>query len=1207
MKKLITLISLLSSLTAFGNDTGHAYTGNQYYSFAEVNDEDGKRLENTPLEYDGWIYSTARYGGINDTNFDGAGVMFKVRIPTTDDYANTGRHYTIVHRFDANGSRPTGPIVATNGYIYGCVTYGGDFGGGAVFRISTNGTGYTHIYSFKGKPDGAYPNWLLLGQNGMLYGTTYYGGNKNRGTLFAMNLDGNNYNILKNFGTLVNADTKSFNIVQGTNFIGHPITWGPVQTGTTIPSRTIKKYTATYPIGISMGYDNKIYGVTEDVGITNHNGTIFSINLDGSGYTEIADLAEIDASDPTPPTLMSNGIIYGTTTRTNSGNNPYSCFYKVQNGKISKVNTKSNELINTAIFTAPLIETKNGYIGTYQDAPGTGLFLMSKDENTFTILYNSRTEIPCTDSQILGITGFKPNIPRDEATSCSFITVGQNGIIYGASILSGRHAISTNFSGCLFALYPTDFKPFWIYEPPDTAITPNGKDWSVVDYTSACCIAPNIESYEWRNFNKYYPKGTGQISDGLSVLHGYLNVGDQIQAIAHFNGGLSITSRLATVYNTGIPSVSTHYVNMQAIVGTTITLKSTVTGGLPTPNIHWFGNNNYNTNTIALGYDQTVTFTMPTNDYTITLVAANVVGTNTTIWYISAIPDTNGPSITITYPKNTANIVVLRDEDILQRVTFQGTTENNCTGITGTLNNNTITNITIIGNQWYATAVVKGGCSNTIDVVATNSKGNTGAHAKSTFYVSYNSKTPTLTITNPKQKSRVNINTTFSGNCISPAAIGYIERVMWTLTNYTDNSCSSGRFIPATNGVWNLTTTINPGSNNLIVVAYDRDGNNKTTNVVFFALQQSLITLTTSGNGYGTFKATTSIKGDTIPANGAYLNIGEDYTITAVPNNTSWFKQWTCNGFVNTNTLLKFKMTNGMNINAQFDTNVFIETAGTYNGIFLGTPASTTSAGQIQNFIVTKTGAFSTKIKIGKNTYSTSGSETKQATITKTFNGFTLTLSLTDNTVKYLSGILTGPNWNAPITLYPIDTTQTGNFTYVIDEENTLLDGTYEAINIQKGSSKITGALRGYKTVTQTSSLGIDGTIPWFQTLGTITAIGIIDIYNINNTTILISDNGILTNSTGTTSQIQSDWFSPANWSISLNTTYSSTIDKNGNFTGINNNNEKLSGKILKTTGVFTITGTENNKKWTAGGIIYTNDSGIGLTTDGTTTLNLKK
>ena len=73
--------------------------------------------------------------------------------------------------------------------------------------------------------------------------------------------------------------------------------------------------------------------------------------------------------------------------------------------------------------------------------------------------------------------------------------------------------------------------------------------------------------------------------------------------------------------------------------------------------------------------------------------------------------------------------------------------------------------------------------------------------------------------------------------------------------------------------------------------------------------------------------------------NGAMLNIGEGYTLTAVAAKNYVLTNWTVatNGtvFLTTNSAtLHFVMKEGMEIAANFTTNLFIGAAETYNGLF---------------------------------------------------------------------------------------------------------------------------------------------------------------------------------------------------------------------------------------------------------------------------------
>jgi uncharacterized repeat protein (TIGR03803 family) len=92
-----------------------------------------------------------------------------------------GRTY-VLHSFAGNGdgANPEGTLVEENGTYYGTTTYGGSDGLGTIFKVNTDGTGYSMLYSFKGvccgRSDGSFPVGGLVLRNSELYGTTINGG-----------------------------------------------------------------------------------------------------------------------------------------------------------------------------------------------------------------------------------------------------------------------------------------------------------------------------------------------------------------------------------------------------------------------------------------------------------------------------------------------------------------------------------------------------------------------------------------------------------------------------------------------------------------------------------------------------------------------------------------------------------------------------------------------------------------------------------------------------------------------------------------------------------------------------------------------------------------------------------------------------------------------------------------------------------------------
>ena len=72
-----------------------------------------------------------------------------------------------------DGSQPLANLTLSGNVLYGTTYAGGSYGNGTVFKVNTDGTGYTVLKRFGGFPEGANPFFagLILSSN-VLYGTT---------------------------------------------------------------------------------------------------------------------------------------------------------------------------------------------------------------------------------------------------------------------------------------------------------------------------------------------------------------------------------------------------------------------------------------------------------------------------------------------------------------------------------------------------------------------------------------------------------------------------------------------------------------------------------------------------------------------------------------------------------------------------------------------------------------------------------------------------------------------------------------------------------------------------------------------------------------------------------------------------------------------------------------------------------------------------
>jgi uncharacterized repeat protein (TIGR03803 family) len=92
-----------------------------------------------------------------------------------------------------DGSFPTANLINVNGMLYGTTSFGGGYYGcgnsngcGTVFSIDPKSGTEAVLHSFGSGSDGGSPVAGLINVNGMLYGTTASGGAQRHGTVFSI-------------------------------------------------------------------------------------------------------------------------------------------------------------------------------------------------------------------------------------------------------------------------------------------------------------------------------------------------------------------------------------------------------------------------------------------------------------------------------------------------------------------------------------------------------------------------------------------------------------------------------------------------------------------------------------------------------------------------------------------------------------------------------------------------------------------------------------------------------------------------------------------------------------------------------------------------------------------------------------------------------------------------------------------------------------
>jgi|HubBroStandDraft_6_1064221.scaffolds.fasta_scaffold08263_3 uncharacterized repeat protein (TIGR03803 family) len=157
-------------VTAAGKEMG-------LHTFGSGND--GATTVQSPMAVlNGELYGATQLGGSKRCN-SGCGTIFGL---------TTGGAENVVYAFQGghDGDVPLGSVIDVKGELYGTTSYGGSNDGGTVFKMTTSGT-KTTLYSFKGgSSDGERPSGNLINVDGVLYGTTGFGGKNDLGTVFAL-------------------------------------------------------------------------------------------------------------------------------------------------------------------------------------------------------------------------------------------------------------------------------------------------------------------------------------------------------------------------------------------------------------------------------------------------------------------------------------------------------------------------------------------------------------------------------------------------------------------------------------------------------------------------------------------------------------------------------------------------------------------------------------------------------------------------------------------------------------------------------------------------------------------------------------------------------------------------------------------------------------------------------------------------------------
>jgi uncharacterized repeat protein (TIGR03803 family) len=202
--------NILYGMTADGGDSGEGvvfsfdpFMSNfqTLFSFACASSTGKEPHGRLTLDPNGTtLYGMTRKGGDHDF-----GVVFSID--------TNGTNYTELHDFAGGSSDGAssdhGYVVQSGHHLYGMTTNGGHHNDGVIFKLNIDDQSFQLLHKFgETHHDGKNPYGSLLLVNDTLYGTTANGGDKDMGTVFVINTDGNNYQRLYSFGGRANDGSK---------------------------------------------------------------------------------------------------------------------------------------------------------------------------------------------------------------------------------------------------------------------------------------------------------------------------------------------------------------------------------------------------------------------------------------------------------------------------------------------------------------------------------------------------------------------------------------------------------------------------------------------------------------------------------------------------------------------------------------------------------------------------------------------------------------------------------------------------------------------------------------------------------------------------------------------------------------------------------------------------------------------------------------